>query len=91
MTDSRRPPEPDPPPPAQLTLLATGYFTARAIYVAATLGIADLLDGRVRDAEAVGGGDELATVDQPDRRREGKEIERRGEERHYRGARLGGR
>jgi hypothetical protein len=32
-------------------LLATGYFTARAIYVAATLGIADLLDGRVRDAD----------------------------------------
>jgi hypothetical protein len=51
MTDSRRPPEPDPPPPAQLMLLATGYFTARAIYVAATLGIADLLDGRVRDAD----------------------------------------
>ena len=51
MIDPRRPPEPDPPPPAQLMLLATGYFTARAIYVAATLGIADLLDGRVRDAD----------------------------------------
>jgi len=31
--------------------LATGYFTARAVYVATTLGIADLLDGRVRDAD----------------------------------------
>ncbi len=51
MTDPRPAPEPDPPPPAQLMLLATGYFTARAIYVAATLGIADLLDGRARDAD----------------------------------------
>jgi len=50
MADSRRPAEPDPPPPAQLLQLATGYFTARAVYVAAVLGIADLLDGRVRDA-----------------------------------------
>ncbi len=50
MADSRRPAEPDPPPPAQLLQLATGYFTARAVYVAAALGIADLLDGRVRDA-----------------------------------------
>jgi hypothetical protein len=31
--------------------LATGYFTARAIYVAAALGIADLLDGGARDAD----------------------------------------
>ena len=52
MTDSRRPPgSSDLPPPAQLMQLATGYFTARAVYVAATLGIADLLDGRVRDAD----------------------------------------
>ena len=50
MTDSRRPAEPDLPPPAQLMQLATGYFTARAVYVAAMLGIADLLDGRGRDA-----------------------------------------
>jgi hypothetical protein len=45
-----RPPAPDPPPAAELMQLATGYFTARAVYVAALLGIADLLDGRVRAA-----------------------------------------
>jgi hypothetical protein len=50
MTDPRRPPEPELPPPAQLMQLATGYFTAKAVHAAAALGLADLLDGRVRDA-----------------------------------------
>ncbi len=53
MPDSRPPAAPDPPPPAQLSQLATGYFTARAIYVAATLGIADLLDGGAHDADGL--------------------------------------
>jgi predicted O-methyltransferase YrrM len=51
MSDPTRPSEPELPPPAQLMQLATGYFTARAIHVAATLGIADLLDGGARDAD----------------------------------------
>lgn len=51
MTDPRRPAEPEVPPSAQLMQLATGYFTARAVHAAAVLGIADLLDGRVRDAD----------------------------------------
>jgi hypothetical protein len=50
MTDPPRP-EPELPPAAQLMHLATGYFTARAVYVAARLGIADLLDGGARAAE----------------------------------------
>jgi hypothetical protein len=50
MADSR-PLAPDLPPASELMQLATGYFTARAVYVAAALGIADLLDGRVRDAD----------------------------------------
>jgi hypothetical protein len=51
MNESRPAPAPDLPPPAQLMVLATGYFTARAVYVAARLGIADLLAGRTRDAD----------------------------------------
>jgi hypothetical protein len=51
MTDPRRPPEPELPPSAQLMQLATGYFTARAVYAAAALGIADLLDGQARGAD----------------------------------------
>jgi hypothetical protein len=48
--DPRRPPEPELPPSAQLMQLATGYFAARAIHAAATLGLADLLDDGPRDA-----------------------------------------
>jgi hypothetical protein len=49
--DEPRAPPPGLPPAAELMQLATGYFTARAVYVAAKLGIADHLEGRERDAD----------------------------------------
>lgn len=47
-------PAPDAPPPGvQMMQLATGYFVARAIYVAADLGLADRLAAGPRDAAAL--------------------------------------
>ena len=43
-------PAADPSPALRLMELATGYFSARAVYVAAALGIPDLLAGGPRDA-----------------------------------------
>jgi hypothetical protein len=41
------------PPGVQMMQLATGYFVARAVYVAAELRLADLLSGGPRDAAAL--------------------------------------
>lgn len=41
----------EPRPPQQLTQMITGYWTSRAIYVAAKLHIADLLADGPRSAE----------------------------------------
>ncbi|HEX3273064.1 MAG TPA: methyltransferase, partial [Ktedonobacterales bacterium] len=49
-----------PPPPAALLQMMTGYWVSKAIYVAAKLGVADLLADGPRTAE------ELATATQTD-------------------------
>jgi hypothetical protein len=46
-------PPPDTPPGAQMMQLASGYFVARAIHVAAELGLADRLADGPRDADSL--------------------------------------
>jgi hypothetical protein len=44
-----------PPPPARLARLMEGFLTTQALYVAAKLGVADVLAGRPRPAGAIAG------------------------------------
>src|SRR5215475_7033175 len=44
---------PDLPPHAQVIQMATAYWLSRAVYVAAQLGIADLLKDEPQDAEVL--------------------------------------